>query len=386
MTPAYDVIIVGAGAMGSAAAYHLAKSGQRVLLLEQFEINHQYGSSYGASRIIRYSYDDPIYVKLARSTYPLWTELEQESGEKLHIVTGGLDFGPAGDPRLLDTIHTARETEIPHEMITPREAENRFPQYRMGDEFTVMYQPDSGILRASKCVKVHVELAEKHGAVVMDQTPVTGLTIHSDSVEVHTADEIYSAARLIITAGGWAGDILSSIGLNLPLSIMRCHEVYFAPTEKPELYEAERMPVFIFHTSKYGEFRPYGLPSIDGSGVKAGFHGAETFHHPSEIDYTPDTGKLVKQVREYTKSHIPGIAQGKLIQSRVCLYTMTPDEHFIIDTHPAYPHVAIGSPCSGHGFKFSTLIGKILGDLVIHGSTDQDISRFSIARFDNVDN
>lgn len=380
MAATYDVIIVGAGAMGSAAAYHLAKAGQRVLLLEQFEIDHQYGSSYGYSRIIRYSYDYPIYVELAKNTYPLWAQLEAEAGETLHVNTGGLDFGPAGDPRLMATVSAIRATGVPHEMLTPREAEYRFPQYRFEDDFTIMYQPDSGILKPSKCVLAHIRLAKHYGATIRDQTPVTGFTIHADSADVHTAGETFSAGRLIITAGGWAGKLLSGIGLDLPLSVMRCQEVYFEPTQNPADYDAARMPVFIFHTPKYGEFIPYGLPSIDGSGVKAGFHGGPRYQHPSEINYAPDT-EMAEQVRRYTKRHIPGISGGKLLQARVCLYTMTPDEHFIIDKHPAYSHVAIGSPCSGHGFKFSTMIGKILGDLVTQGSTDQDISLFNIERF-----
>lgn len=384
MDHTYDIIIVGAGAMGSAAAYHLAKSGRRVLLLEQFEIDHQYGSSHGQSRIIRYSYDHDIYVRLARNTYPMWRNLEAEADETLHLKTGGLDFGAADDPRLLETIRTVQRAGIPHELLSPREAEARFPHFRFADDFTILYQPDSGVLKASNCVLAHLRVAQRYGADVLANTPVTGFTIHTDSVEVRTDHALYRAGALIITAGGWARQLLAATGLNLPLQVMRCQEVYFQPTGpgvNPAAYDASRMPVYIYHTSAYGPFLLYGLPSVDKSGVKTGFHGGPTYQHPEQIDYTPDTGEVIDQIRSATRRYLPAIGDGPLLKARACLYTMTPDEHFIIDTHPAYPHVAVGSPCSGHGFKFSTLIGKILGDLVTQGSTDQDISLFGVQRF-----
>jgi monomeric sarcosine oxidase len=380
MSSTYDAAIIGAGAMGSAAAYYLAKSGQRVLLLEQFEIDHQRGSSWGYSRIIRYSYGHETYIKLARGTYPLWFDLERESGERLYVRTGGLDFGRPGDETLRDTIQAVRSADLAHEILSPREAEKRFPQFRFDDDMVVLYQPESGLLAPSKCVRAHIHLAQKHGADVHDHTVVTSIDIHSDSVTVNTTQGDYSAGKLIITAGAWAGGLLASIGLTLPLQPLRCQEAHFYPTENPALHEAGQMPVFIYHGRAYGDFALYGLPSHEGSGVKTAFHGGIPFNHPSEIDYTPDPAHL-EHIRMFTRRHIPAIGDGKAGLTRICLYTMTPDEHFIIDTHPEHSHVAIGSPCSGHGFKFSTGIGKILADLVTHGSTDQDISLFSVRRF-----
>ncbi|MBC8098116.1 MAG: N-methyl-L-tryptophan oxidase, partial [Armatimonadetes bacterium] len=316
------------------------------------------------------------------STYPLWAQLAAEAGETLLLNTGGLDFGPADDPRLQATVRTVQASGIAHELLSPREAEARFPQFKFDDDFTVMYQPDSGVLKASQCVLAHVRLAGQHGATLLEQTPVTGLKVIGDSVEVQTADATYSAARLIITAGGWSAQLLEPLGVRLPLTIQRCQEVYFQPMTQPERYTAEYpMPVFLFHTSAYGDFVAYGLPSVDGSSVKASFHGGTSVPHPDDIDYTPDTGAFIDSVRAFTRRHIPAIGESALHYTRVCLYTMTPDEHFIIDQHPEYPQVVIGSPCSGHGFKFSTLIGKILGDLAVKGSTDQDISLFNLARF-----
>ncbi len=378
----FDVIVLGAGAMGSAAAYHLAKAGQRVLLLEQLEIDHQKGSSYGYSRIIRFSYNDATYIKLAKATYPLWATLAEESGERLHIKTGGLDFGAPTESTLQDTITSLRTADIPFEILATRDAEKRFPQFRFGDDTLVIYQADSGMLAPSKCVRAHVKIAQQHGATILDHTPVTNLTIHSDSVEVQTANETFSAGRLVITAGSWAGRLLAETGLKLPLQPIRVQEAYFQPVNAdPADFEPGRMPVFIYHRGYLEGDAMYGLPTIDGSGVKAARHGGTPFNHPSEINYATDPS-VIDDIRLFTRRYIPALGDGPLVSTRICLYTMTPDEHFIIDHHPNYAHVAIGAGFSGHGFKFSAGIGSILRDLVLDGATQQDISLFRISRFE----
>jgi sarcosine oxidase len=377
----FDVIVLGAGAMGSAAAYHLTKAGQRVLLLEQFEIDHQKGSSYGYSRIIRFSYNDATYIKLAKVTYPLWAALEEESGERLHIKTGGIDFGAPSESTLQDTIASLRTADIPFEILTPSEAEKRFPQFRFDDDMLIIYQADSGMLAPSRCVRAQVRLAQQRGATILDHTPVTRLTIHAGSVEVQTAHEIFSAGSLIITAGSWAGRLLAETGVKLPLQPLRCQEAYFQPINvDPGDFEPGRMPVFIYHRGYLEGDAMYGLPTIDGSGVKAARHGGTPFNHPSEINYMPDPG-VIDEIRLFTRRYIPALGDGPLVSTRICLYTMTPDEHFIIDQHPDYSNVIIGAGFSGHGFKFSAGIGSILADLALHGSTHQDINLFKISRF-----
>jgi glycine/D-amino acid oxidase-like deaminating enzyme len=192
MATNYDAIVLGAGAMGSAAAYYLAKSGQRVLLLEQFEFNHQHGSSYGLSRIIRYVYDYPQYVELAKAVYLMWAELEEEVGEKLYIKTGGIDFGAADEPSLNKIISTLTETNVPFEILSAEETNKRFPQFHFSDDMCVLYQADTGILPASKCVLAHLRLAEQHGATLKPNTEIMSVTAHPDSVEVKTANETYT--------------------------------------------------------------------------------------------------------------------------------------------------------------------------------------------------
>lgn len=377
----FDVIVLGAGAMGSAAAYHLAKAGQRVLLLEQFEIDHQKGSSYGYSRIIRFSYNDAAYIKLAKATYPLWATLAEESGERLHIKTGGLDFGAPTESTLQDTITSLRSADIPFEILAPRDAEKRFPQFRFDDDSLVIYQADSGMLAPSKCVRAHVKIAQQNGATILDHTPVTRLKIHPDSIEVQTPNETFSAGRLVITAGSWAGKVLAETGLKLPLQPIRVQEAYFQPVNANLAdYEPGRMPVFIYHRGYLQGDAMYGLPTIDGSGVKAARHGGTPFQQP-DINYTPDSA-VIDDIRVFTRQYVPAIGDGPLVSTRICIYTMTPDEHFIIDQHPDYPHVVLGTGFSGHGFKFSAGIGSILSDLAVHGSTVQDISLFKISRFE----
>ncbi len=377
----YDAIVLGAGAMGSAAAYYLAKAGQKVLLLEQFELDHQRGSSYGYSRIIRYSYDESAYIELARSTYPLWTELESEAGITLYKQTGGIDFGMMGVESLDDTIKSVQDANIAHEVLDAAEASKRFPQFHFDENMSVLFQPDSGMLYASKCVRAHIKMAKQHGATLIDNTPVVGMTVYNDSVVVDTKDFNYSAGKLIITAGAWAQSLLTPTGLDLPLKVWRTQPMFFEPVhDDPTIFTADHMPVFIHHREGRLHSAVYGLPDHDNVGVKAAFHHGDVLDHPSQVDYATDD-KTLAEIREFTCKHIPAIGDGRLKSSRICLYTVTPDDHFIVDQHPRYPHIVVGAGFSGHGFKFATGIGSILCDLVLKGETEHNISLFKATRF-----
>lgn len=380
MTNTYDAIVLGAGAMGSAAAYHLARAGQKVLLLEQFEFDHQKGSSHGLSRIIRYAYDYPQYVELAKTVYPMWIDIEQESGEKLYTKTGGIDFGPQDAPGIHDISSTLDQTGIPYELLTPSETQKRFPQFRIPHDYQILYQSDTGILSASKCVLAHLRLAEQYGAVLKQNTPIIRIKAHDDSVEVTTADSTYQASNLVITAGSWAKSFLSSLGLNLPLTPCQCQEMYF-DTENPSNFTSDRFPAFIAHIAPSAYTRmPYGMANHQNSGLKIAWHGGKLVNHPSDIDYTP-SHQEADLALDFTSQFIPGVMGVRSM--RVCLYTMTPDEHWIIDKHPEYNHIVFAGGCSGHAFKFSTLIGKILSDLATTGTTPHDISLFQISRFNH---
>src|SRR5689334_17933732 len=201
MANTYDAIVLGAGAMGSAAAYHLAKAGQHVLLLEQYEIDHQKGSSYGFSRITRYAYEHPSYVHLMKSVFPAWSALEAEAGETLFTRTGGLDFGRPAQSSLKNIMDSLDAESIPYELWTAAEAMKHFPQFRFEPDMLIIYQADSGILSASKCVRAHIRLAEQHGADIRANTPITAINPQADGLEVKTATDTFTAAKLVITAG-----------------------------------------------------------------------------------------------------------------------------------------------------------------------------------------
>ena len=249
MTTTFDTIVIGAGAMGTAAAYYLSRRRQRVLLLEQFELDHQKGSSYGYSRIIRYTYHFPEYVDLAKDTYPLWFALEDELGERLIFKTGGIDFGPPDDEMMQSTIAATRDSGLDHDLLNADEAGYRFPQFRFRDDFDVLYQPDSGYVAASRAVLGHVKLARKYGATVYENTEVKDISIQPDSVTVSTAQGDFSAGAVVLTAGSWAKSLLGQTGIELPLTPLRC-QLNFVATEHGDQYAAENCPVWIAHVSK----------------------------------------------------------------------------------------------------------------------------------------
>ena len=376
----FDVIVLGAGGMGSAAAYYLAAAGKKVLLLEQFELNHQKGSSYGESRVIRYSYDNPIYVELMRAAYPLWFALEKEAQERLYIKTGGLDFGDPNQETFQTLKHSMDEAELAYEYLSKQEVERRFPQFRLDEGMAAIFQSDTGLLKPSRCVLAHIRLAQEHGATVRDRTSIVAINPQIDSVEVVTPTETFTADRLVITAGSWTKSLLAPLGIDLPLRVMPCQLGFYQPTDK-QAFAPDRFPVFFAHMNgDYGEM-PYGIPHEDDSiGVKVTtFYGWQTVEHPSQVDYTPSL-EWVETMRGFSHQYIPGAA-GEMIYTRRCLYTMTEDKHFIIDRHPVYPQIVFGAGFSGHGFKFSTLIGKILAELAIEGETQHDISLFELQRF-----
>lgn len=381
MTQHFDAIVIGAGAMGSAAAYYLSKRGQRVLLLEQFELDHRKGSSYGHSRIIRYCYDRPEYVELAIDNYPLWFALQEELGETLYVKTGGFDFGPADDDRLQDTIAAINANNISYEMLSVEEAQYRFPQFSLNADFQVLYQSDGGFIKASKAVLAHITLAKARGATVKEHTAVHQIRVKRDSVEVATAGGSYYASKLIVTGGAWAKSLLAQTGIDLPLTPLRCQLNFLMPDDITT-YDAENCPVWRAHVRDLfsAPVYIYGLPSYDHTGFKIAWHGGQALNHPSETDYNPDDDNI-HSLREFMRAHIPGVADAPLYDSRICLYTNTPDEHFVIDKHPQHSHIVIGAGFSGHGFKFSTIIGKMLTDIALDGATPHNDRLFRISRF-----
>lgn len=372
----YDVIVVGAGVMGSASAYHLAKRGRRVLLLEQFAINHDRGSSHGHSRIIRLAYSTPNYVQLAKAAYPIWRALEAESGAELLVQTGGLDFASPDTPSYAATRASLVAAGVPFEELDHAALAERFPQICMPEDMIGIYQAEGGLLNADRCVATLAAQAQRHGATLREGAAAQRILPNGDGVEVQTEGESYRANRLIVTAGSWARPLLRQLDLDLPLRVSKESVAYFAPLDAA-LFEPGRFPVFIHHMDERWNF--YGFPIYGLPGIKIGRHMSGPEVAPEDDDRAPEP-EILKEVRAYAEQFFPQGA-GDMIFTQTCRYTTTPDEHFIIDRHPAYPQIVIGSPCSGHGFKFGALIGKILADLAERGATDQPIEAFGLKRF-----
>jgi sarcosine oxidase len=372
----YEVIVVGGGVMGCATAYHLAKRGRRVLLLEQFAIGHERGSSHGHSRIFRLVYDSPDYVQLARAAYPLWRELESEAGVDLLLQTGGLDFADPATQSMNATRATLVATGVPFELLDHAAIVQRFPQFAVSGDVMGIYQADTGILDATKTVLTLASEARGRGAIMLDEQPVREIQASGAEVVVRTNTAAYAADRLVVAAGSWARPLLRQVGLDLPLTVTKEQFAFFKPHE-PELFAPGRCPIFVHHMevgpAVYG-FPVYGLP-----GVKAAFHNAGPAIAPEIDDREVDPDRLT-ELRAHITRWLPQAA-GNTLLAQTCRYTCTPDHEFVVDQHPEYPQIVIGSPCSGHGFKFGVLMGSILADLAERGETSQPIERFRLERF-----
>jgi sarcosine oxidase len=371
-----DVIIVGGGVMGCAAAYQLARDGQRVLLIEQFGIVHTNGSSHGPSRIIRLAYDTADYVELARAAYQLWHAAEAESDRQLLRTIGGLDIGVPGALALDDIRATYQATGVPFETLDHAEIVRRFPKFNLPAATIGYYQPDYGLLAADQCVATLADLARRHGAQIHEYETALAVTPLQGGVLVRTDRGSYSADRLIVSAGSWIGPLLAPLGINLPLTITKELIGYFQPPD-PEAYMPERFPLFIHrfpNTTTLGS----GFPIFGHAGFKMIYDRTGPVVTPDDPDREPAPGQL-DLLLDYAASILPALGR-QVIETVTCRYTMVPDEHFIIDRHPEYPQIVIASPCSGHGFKFGSVIGRILADLAIHGRTTYPISRFRLDR------
>ena len=369
----YDVIVIGLGGMGSAAAYHLARRRRRVLGLDAHPRGHTQGSSHGRSRIIREAYyEAPDYVPLVRRAYALWRELEAESGRSLLTITGGLNVGQADGEFVRGALASARQHGLAHESLTPEEVAARFPAFRLTDALVAVYEPNAGFLAPEDCVGAHLDLAARHGAELRHAEPARAWSADGGEVRVETDRGAYAGERLVIAAGPWADEQLAD--LNLPLSVQRVVNVHFEPT-RPELFGPDRCPVHIWEVPE-GHY--YGIPALPDQGVKFGRHDLGEICTPHTIRREVDPEEI-EALRAVLDRYLPGAA-GAVKWTLTCMYTNTPDRHFVIDRHPCHERVVYACGFSGHGFKFSSAIGEILADLALDGGTRHPIAFLSAAR------
>lgn len=379
----YDVIVIGLGSMGSAAAYHLAKRGQRVLGLERFGPPHDQGSHHGGSRIIRQAYfEDPAYVPLLLRAYELWEEIERESGTNILNVTGGLMMGSENSLTVKGSIESAKTWNLSYDILDAKEIHRKFPIFTPPEGTIALYEEKAGFVRPENSVLAHLLQAEKHGAELRFFEPVLQWEAHpsGEGVKVVTADGEYEAGRLIISPGAWAPNVLEDLGVNL--LIERQVMMWFAPTDGIEPFKVGNMPIYIWEAEDGVQF--YGFPSfgLSGEGAKIAFFRMGQPCTADTIDRNVYDSEINK-MREYIGSRIPQL-NGKFLQAKTCLYSNTPDEHFVISLHPQHKQVAIGAGFSGHGFKFASVVGEILADLATEGTSRLPIELFSPNRFNKV--
>lgn len=373
-TSHYDVIVIGIGGMGSATAYHLAGRGRRVLGLERFGIPHAMGSSHGHTRIIRLAYyEHPSYVPLLRRAYELWRELQQAVGEPLLHITGSLDAGPPDDWIFKGSLKSCELHDLPHEVLDNAEITRRYPGYRLPEDTMAVFQPDGGFLVPEHCIVAHVHAAIAEGAEIHGCEQVMGWEPAGDGVKVTTDKAAYTADQMVITAGAWAGKLDSA--LDRHLTPERQVLAWLQP-KRPEWFQPDRFPVFNL-TVPEGRF--YGFPVYGIPGFKFGwYHHLEETVDPDDFE-RESNARDEAMLRAFAEHHFPDGA-GPTMSLLSCMFTNTTDENFILDVHPDHPQVFVASPCSGHGFKFCSVIGEIMADLVVDGSTGHDIGLHRIGR------
>lgn len=370
----YEYIVLGLGGFGSAAAYWLSRrAGPEVLGLEQFELGHVRGESQDHSRIIRLSYHAPAYVELAKHAFRAWAELERDSGDQLILRTGGLDFAHriSAIP-LTDYSGSMDAAGVPYESLDADEIMRRWPPFRLTDDIHGLFQDKSGIVMAARANAAHQRMAREYGAMLLDRAPVNSIRPSNGEVEVNAGGVSYRCRHLVIAAGAWSNWALAPFGIRLPLTITQEQVTYFA-TPRSADFQPERFPIWIWIDDPCF----YGLPIFGEAGPKVGQHVGGREVTADTRTFEPDQAAL-QRVQDFLGRYIPS-ALGPIIYTRSCLYTLTPDRDFVLDTLPEHPNVtvAIGG---GHGFKFASLIGRSLSELAADGHTDGDLELFRIDR------
>ena len=373
--PDLDCIILGTGGVGSAALYHLSRRGARALGIDRFAPGHDRGSSHGETRIIRLAYfEHADYVPLLRRAYELWGELEERRGQKLYHETGLLEVGPSEGTVVPGVLASARRHSLEVELLDPREAERRFPGFRIPEGMAAVFERRAGYLRVEDCVRAHAEEAVRLGARLVTGETVLRWRVDGAGVAVETDRGTHRAARLIVTAGAWAGGLLADLGVRLEV---RRKTLLWYRTASAQHREESGGPGFFYETPT-GLF--YGFPEIGDGEIKVAEHsGGESVADPLTVDRSLRPSDRLP-VEEFLRRYLPGVRADDCVRHAICLYTMSRDEHFVVDRHPDHPQVSFAAGLSGHGFKFTSVLGEVLAGLALDGRTGLPIGFLSCDR------
>jgi sarcosine oxidase len=374
----FDVIVVGTGGIGSAAAYHLAARGRRVLGLDRFPIAHDRGSSHGQTRLIRQAYfEHPDYVPLLLRAYELWRELEERVGRQLLVESGLVMAGPPDGSVIAGALASAQRHRLSVDRMSAREACGRWPVFALPEEWHVVHEPHGGYLFVEACVRAHAEAARQAGATLEHGVAVHGWRSDGTGIAVETDRGTYRADRLVLAPGPWAAGLLQLPAV--PLTVLRKSLFWYEPAEAARpAFAAGALPCFAFDAPS-GFF--YGFPQIDGRGVKVAEHtGGRVVADPLAVNREIDSDEK-QRVEQILAAHLPALGC-RCTEHAVCLYTMSPDHHFLVGLHPANERVAIAAGFSGHGFKFASVMGEALADLAIAGETALPIGFLSPRRLE----
>jgi sarcosine oxidase len=369
----YDVAVVGLGVLGSAAAYHAAQKGKKVVAFEQFELGHVHGASHDTSRIVRTTNSSPEYVALAQAAYKDWAALEKATDQKLLTITGGVFFLPKDAPTPIgDFTRSLDARNVPYEVLNAKEVNKRWPQFDIPDTVDTVYTADTGIAHAAKTVLAMQSLARTHGAVLKEHTRVdrvipkasgSGVVIQTSKGQVH-------AAKVILAADAWTNKLLAPLGVHIPLSVMQEQVTYFKPTDE-QAWESSRFPVWIWG----GDPCFYGFPSFGEPTIKAARDTSNNFMTPEQRTYV-HSPQLLEQLNSFMGKVMPDNGRQPL-RTVTCQYTITPDRQFVISPLEKHRDIIVGLGAA-HAFKFAPAFGRVLAELAVDGKSTEDLSKFGI--------
>jgi sarcosine oxidase len=383
----FDVIVLGLGAAGSATLYQLAKRGAKVLGIDRYAPPHAQGSTHGDTRVTRLAIGEGVhYTPLAKRSHQIWRELEAATGQELLTECGGLILSSGPDEKMFHgasffptTVAAARRHGIPHELLAAADIRRRFPPFAIDDSTRGYFEPSAGFVRPEACVRAQLAQAEKHGAAVLRDEPVEGIEQSGSSVQVTTAKSRYAADRLVVAAGPWLTELLPELARHF--KVYRQVLYWFDVEVNFAAFTPDKFPIFIWELPEDGR-GIYGFPAIDGprGGFKISTEQYLETTTPATVarDVTP--AEIATMVRELVAPHIKGVG-ATCVKAVTCLYTVTRDFGFVIDSHPELNRIIIASPCSGHGFKHSAALGEAIGDLAAGQPSRFDLSAFTLARF-----